>query len=126
MDTLPLPPRPNLDQYRKRAKTLVAAVHSGDPDAIRHWATTWLESLGALLDVVPSKFVRDSINRAVTRIVERVTANAGTRDKADRFALADAQLVMAREYDFPNWSALRKHLLSMTSSPSSDEDAGLD
>ena len=34
-DALPLPPRPNAQQYRKRAKELVKAGKSGDSEAIR-------------------------------------------------------------------------------------------
>ena len=71
MDTLPLPPRPNLDQYKKRAKSLVAAAHSDDPNAVRRWATEWIESLVSLLGVAPSEFVRNSMDRAVTHIAER-------------------------------------------------------
>ena len=44
MDTLPLPPRPHLDFYRKRAKDLVAASKSRDPHAVHAWAH---ELLGA-------------------------------------------------------------------------------
>ena len=38
MDTLPLPPRPRVEQYRKRAKALVVAAHSSDTHAVREWA----------------------------------------------------------------------------------------
>ncbi|MEP7000141.1 MAG: ankyrin repeat domain-containing protein [bacterium] len=102
MDTLPLPPRPNLDQYRKRAKRLVAAAHSSDVHAVRRWATEWLESLVALLDVAPSAFVRNSLDHAVTRIVGRVAV--------DRFALADAQFLIARAHGFENWAAFAQHI----------------
>ena len=37
-EALPLPPRPNVEQYRKLAKELVKACRSGDPDAIRAWS----------------------------------------------------------------------------------------
>src|SRR5688572_29188037 len=47
-DAIPLPPRPNLEQYRHRAKSLVKACASGDADAVRSWAKRWLESLAAL------------------------------------------------------------------------------
>ena len=51
MDTLPLPPRPDLEQYRKRAKELVKAAGSTDDDAVRAWATEWLETLARLRGV---------------------------------------------------------------------------
>ena len=47
-DALPLPPRPNLEQYRKLAKDLVKACRSGDPTAIREWANEWIHALASL------------------------------------------------------------------------------
>ena len=47
-DALPLPPRPNLEQYKKLAKDLVKACKSDDPTAIRGWATSGFEALAAL------------------------------------------------------------------------------
>ena len=41
MDTLPLPPRPDLEQYRTRAKSLVAAARTGDQNVVRQWAHDW-------------------------------------------------------------------------------------
>ena len=43
-DALPLPQTPNLEQYRKLAKELVAEASKGD-DAIREWAKRWIGSL---------------------------------------------------------------------------------
>ncbi len=65
MDTLPLPPRPSLEQYRKLAKDLVAAARSNDDNAVRAWARDWLESLVKHLGVEPSPFVQSSIDRAI-------------------------------------------------------------
>ncbi|HTE46734.1 MAG TPA: ankyrin repeat domain-containing protein [Gemmatimonadaceae bacterium] len=110
MDTLPLPPRPNLDQYKKRAKSLVAAAQSDDPNTVRRWATEWLESLVALLGVAPSEFVRHSMDRAVTRIIERVAAKRRPGDRVDRFGLADAQFVIAEAHSFENWAAFARHV----------------
>jgi hypothetical protein len=47
-DALPLPARPNVEQYKKLAKDLVKACRSGDAAATRLWATRWIESLAAL------------------------------------------------------------------------------
>ena len=44
-DALPLPPRPSLEQYKKRAKDLLKASQSSDPAAIRAWAARWIDSL---------------------------------------------------------------------------------
>ena len=109
MDTLPLPPSPSLEQYRKRAKALVTAAESTDSSAVRDWARGWLESLVRSLGEELTPFVRDSIGRAVKHIEERV------RDRRDgkaatRFALADAQYLIAEAHGFDTWSAFVQHV----------------
>ena len=89
MDTLPLPPKPNLNYYKKRAKALVAAARSDQDTAVERWARDWIESLVANLAVPTTAFVHASINRAVTHIDERV------RKTRSAFTLADAQLLIA-------------------------------
>jgi ankyrin repeat protein len=116
MDILPLPPRPHPEQYRQQAKALVAAAASNDPAAIRVWASEWLTTLVRLLAVELTPFVRDSMDRAVERIVghlrERRLAGAS-------FTLGDAQLFIAEAHGFENWGAFVEHLerLSATQTP---------
>jgi ankyrin repeat protein len=101
MDTLPLPPRPDLGQYRKRAKELVAAANSGD-DALAAWSGEWLELLRA-----PTAFVAESFERAIGSIEQ------GVRDKVRRgesVKLADAQFLIARAHGFRNWAGFRRHV----------------
>ena len=50
-DAIPLSPRPNLEQYKKRAKDLVKICKSEDIDALRAWCTVWIESLVELYDL---------------------------------------------------------------------------
>jgi ankyrin repeat protein len=50
-DALPLPPRPNLEHYKKRAKDLLKASRSPDPTALRTWAAIWIDSLARLSSV---------------------------------------------------------------------------
>ncbi len=59
-DALPLPPHPNLEQYKKRAKDLLKASQSPDPTAIRTWAAQWIDSLVRLsaLTITPQLPVR--------------------------------------------------------------------
>ena len=57
-EALPLPARPNLEQYKKLAKDLVKACRSGDPAAIRDWAVRWIEKLAALQDA-PRSLLRN-------------------------------------------------------------------
>ena len=48
-NVLPFPPRPSLEQYKKRAKELVKACKSRERDTIRTWAAAWIESLASAL-----------------------------------------------------------------------------
>jgi ankyrin repeat protein len=97
MDVLPLPPRPNLSQYKKRAKELVVAAGSADPAAVHNWATEWLETLARHLGVSITPFVRHSFDRAVGAIEDQV------RKSPRPFALADAQFLIARAHGFESW-----------------------
>jgi hypothetical protein len=126
MDTLPLPPQPSLEQYRKRAKGLVAASKSGIDSAVHEWAAEWLKSLSSALGVEQTQFVRDSMTRAVQHIEERVRA-AGERDGLDRnrrenvaqqrdasndksLTLASAQHLIAGAHGFESWASFANHL----------------
>ncbi len=111
MDTLPLPPRPDLEQYRKRAKALVTAARSRDPVAVSAWASEWLKSLAKSLAVAITPFVQHSFDRAVeqieTRVRERVSASGKERRE---FALADAQFLIAQAHSFESWAAFADHV----------------
>src|SRR5262245_32476686 len=108
MDTLPLPPRPSLEQYRKRAKGLVDAAQSDEPGAVKEWARRWLESLTSALGVAPSPFVQGSIDRAVVHIEDRVRQSRS--QSSSTFALADAQYLIAEAHGFENWAVFARHL----------------
>jgi ankyrin repeat protein len=120
MDTLPLPPRPDLEQYRKRAKELVAVAKTGDTDRIRAWASDWLRALAKLTGAEITPFVQDSFDRAVEAIAKRVIEKTegrkekaeGEKEKAEsrEFGLADAQFVIARAHGFENWSDFAIHI----------------
>ena len=101
MDTLPLPPRPDLDQYRKRAKSLVAAANSGDPNAVKQWATDWLTALSKLRGAEITSFVQDSFHRAVEGLGKEVAS----RRASGAFALADAQHLIAQAHSYENWAS---------------------
>ena len=47
-DALPLPPRPNIEQYKKLARDFQHACKSGEPAAVREWAAGWTEALARL------------------------------------------------------------------------------
>ena len=111
MDTLPLPPRPDLEQYRKRAKSLVAAGNSGDPNAVKQWATDWLTALARLRGVEVTPFVRDSFDRAVEGLEKEVAS----RRASGAFALADAQHVIAQAHSYENWAEFAREIEGLRS-----------
>ena len=85
MPSRELPARPNLEQLKKQAKSLLDAAKSRDSDALRRFAV--LPSLsGKSLDEI------------------------GASD----LALHDAQSVVAREHGFASWNALREEVESRT------------
>jgi len=80
-----LPARPNLEQLKKQAKSLLSAAKARDRDALTRFAA--LPSLqGKSLDEIA----------------------------ASDLALHDAQSAVAREYGFASWNALREEVESRT------------
>ena len=67
-DALPLPPRPNLEQYKKLAKDFKSACKSSDPGAVRGWAACWMEKIARLQDLEITPQVRGEIDREGKRI----------------------------------------------------------
>lgn len=111
MDALPFPPRPNLEQYRKRAKDLVKACKSADPDALRAWSADWLEALVHHEREPLTEFGRASVVRALGQIEARVNSRPSTdRGTQVTCTLADAQLLIAQAHGFDRWPEFAKHV----------------
>ena len=102
-DAVPLPPHPDLEQYRKRAKELARAGRAG-ADAIRAWAARWVETLLALQPDLP-----DFARKDAGRRIGQVTDFARGRLAADG-SLAQAQFVIARAHGFASWPRLVHHV----------------
>jgi Ankyrin repeats (3 copies) len=100
-DVLPLPARPNLEQYKKLAKDLAKACRSGAPEAIRALAARWPEQTVEL-----DAFARRTLT---------------SRD----CALTAAQFVIARAHGFESWPKFAAHLndLGRAASPVSTFEA---
>ena len=77
-----LPARPNLPQYRKQAKELLQQLRSGDPGAVKR--------------------AREHHPR-LNKLAAPGLAGA-------KIALADAQLVIAREHGFDSWTKFARHI----------------
>jgi hypothetical protein len=117
-EAIPLPPRPDIEQYKKRAKALVDAVESGDPSAIRGWAEDWLESL--------SKHVREEgfHERWVNHEAERLVKEVGERQI---HLLAESQLYIAHIHGFDSWPKFSRYLADIAHrSPVSNFEAAVD
>lgn len=113
-DALPLPPRPNLQQYKKLAKDLQHACKSGEPGAIRAWATRWLQTLARLNDTD----VRHAIEHEASRIDRRWRELKISHDRKAECRLTDAQFFIAREYGFASWPKFAAHVAALTRSNS--------
>lgn len=116
-DVLPLPPSPSLEQYKKRAKDLVKACKSGDPNAIRAWVERWLEAL----DATQPDGNRPMRAEAIKQRADEVEEFARTKLSRERSgcALADAQFVIARAHGFKSWPRFSQHLESLARASSS-------
>jgi hypothetical protein len=108
MDALPLPPRPNLDQYKKRAKELVDAARSVDANAIRAWASDWLSALTRALDMTQTPNFAELLKGAIDTLVEQTSKRIADANGA--FVLADAQHLIATSHAFANWADFARHI----------------
>ncbi len=94
MTSQKLPERPNLEQLKNQAKSLLQAARSQDPTALGRF-------------------------RAQPALAAKSAAELG----AMSLALHDAQSVIAREHGFKSWNALREHVeeLSLSFAAAVDE-----
>src|SRR5262249_23966372 len=83
--TRQLPARPNLEQLRKQAKTLLKRLQAADSDALAR--------------------IRESHPHGRKLSDEQIAAST--------FTLADAQLVTAIEYGFASWPRLQSHVKTL-------------
>jgi ankyrin repeat protein len=127
-DALPLPPRPNLEQYKKLAKDFQHACKSSEPGAIRDWTAQWTETITRLqgLEITPE--VRRQIVFEAERMEQRWRKYQKTNERAARCTLADAQFFVARGHGFASWPKFARHLegLARANSPVSKFEAAAD
>ncbi len=129
-DALPLPARPNLEQYKKRAKDLVKVCKAGDPDALRAWVAEWIESLVRLPRDEHRPYTAAEIGYLIQRAFDRIAKHLIAADQPPRGActLTRAQFVLAREHGFASWSKFARHLegLARARSPVSAFEEAVD
>jgi ankyrin repeat protein len=102
MITKALPPRPNLEQYKKQAKDLLKASKSHDPSVVSR----------------------------LRRHHPRLRGRPDTNDRNDvtedevwrvKFSLADAQFIIAREHQFESWPKFAKEIEALNRKGSKTE-----
>jgi hypothetical protein len=127
-DALPLPPRPNLEQYKKLARDLQRACKSADPGAIREWAAQWVENLARLQGLEITSELRRRIGFEAERMERRWHKFKQQNEHAARCRLADAQFFVARGHGFASWPKFVRHLesLARANSPVSKFEAAVD
>src|SRR5262247_1942834 len=76
-----LPERPNLEQLKKQAKSLLHSARAKEPAALQRF-------------------------QALPALVRKSVVELGSMN----LALHDAQSVIAREYGFKSWNELREHV----------------
>ena len=104
VDTKELPVHPSLEQYKKQAKDLLKSAKSGHPQAL---------------------------HQALQRIKKDHPRSGKLADldlSGTKLALADAQLVIAREHGFESWPKFATHIQGLTreSSPISRFESATD
>jgi ankyrin repeat protein len=127
-DALPLPPRPNLEQYKKLAKDFQHACTSGDPGAIRDWAARWAETLARLQGHTITPEVRQEIQWDTERVERQWHEFQKSKEHLGRCTVTDAQFFVARCHGFASWPKFVTHVetLARVNSPVSNFEAVVD
>jgi hypothetical protein len=102
LEALPLPPHPNLEQYKKLARDLQEVCKSSDPGAIRRWAERWVETLVRLQGAANSATPRER-KRDAEEIEERWNKLKKAAEHVAQCSLTGTQFFIAREHGFKNW-----------------------
>lgn len=135
-NALPLPPRPNLEQYKKRAKDLAKLCNSGDPEKLRAWVKDWIETLIKLygLDIAlpleeGRKYTPADIDHLAEQSLKHIARSLRSADPSQaNCTLAQAQFALARQHGFASWPKFARHIegLSQPRSPVSEFESAVD
>src|SRR3954468_13938079 len=94
-DALALPPRPDAEQFKKRAKGLARACRSENPAELTDAVRAWIDSLIAVWPTAQHPSAK-----GIERAVEQITAFA-RHELGQDCSLTKAQFVIARAHGFP-------------------------
>ncbi|MEX2261462.1 MAG: ankyrin repeat domain-containing protein [Bryobacteraceae bacterium] len=112
-DALPLPPRPNLEQYKKLAKDFQSVCQSSGPGAVRRWAALWAEKIARLQGLEISPEVRRQIDADAERIEQSWRKLKEANERASECTAAGARLFVARGHGFASWPKFAAHLRAL-------------
>jgi ankyrin repeat protein len=104
-DALPFPTRPNLEQYKKRAKELVIAANTRDSAALHTWTAEWLQKLASL-----ANFESADQLQLGDGWVGNFEGFVKIQKSAGKLPLSKAQFVLARAHGFESWPKFVMHL----------------
>lgn len=113
-EVLPLAPRPDLEQYKRLAKDLVASCRSGGEAAVRAWATRWIDRLATLRGKPKTLRTAHDVAAAAERVA-RFAESQLTHGNAAQCRVTTAQFVIARTHGFLNWPQFARHIESLSS-----------
>ena len=95
MNRNPLPFRSTLDRYERQAEDLLESFNSGDPEALQIFRQRHPRFLDPKIPWLPKRLTDSEV-------------------RASTLDLADAQLAIARWYDFQSWPALAEYVNAVT------------
>jgi len=113
-DALPLPPHPNLEQYRKLARDLQRACKSETDDAIAQWAERWAERIAGIHGRPVAEF-----QAPVRRAIQQWSKPRESKGPLAHGTLAAAQFFLARLHGFASWPKFAEHLEALERAGSS-------
>jgi ankyrin repeat protein len=127
-DALPLPPRPNLEQYKKLVRDFQHVCKSGDPAALRGWIAHWAETLARLQGRAITSEVQREIRWDTERVERQWRKIQKSKEQSSRCTLTGAQFFIARCHGFASWPKFAKHLkaLEHANSPVSHFESAVD
>src|SRR5260370_30733974 len=119
-EALPLPPQPNIEQYKRIAKDLLKACKSGEPRAVHKWAEEWVESLVKLSALTITPWLPIMIERWIAEVDQFACGKLlGGDGDSGKCALTGAQFVIARSHGFESWPKFTKHIKAIARNNSS-------
>jgi len=126
MEARPLPPRPDLEQYRKQAKDLLKVCKSSNPGALRLWVQEWFESCAdkwveteaRLRGFEATPGLQDLVKHEVCDRIEKSIRASRLSQGSPR--LADAQFFIARGHGFESWPGFARQIQALQSANSPD------